>query len=493
MTARLDTMVSAATPVRRALPSEAANTQQATEAQRLERIRAEAARAETHKALCARWTVIAAAGGVDAWVVAELKAKGLYTPPPGPDGVADKDKAGYKARKKAEAVERKALRKLAFAAYRATHIVHLGQEVHWDEREGPDARDRPERAAVLAQSGLAPIETPTALAEALGVTIPALRWFAFYRLVDAGTHYRRWQIAKRDGGSRTITAPRASLKKHQRWVLRNVAERLPVHGAAHGFLAGRSIVSNATAHAGAATVVKVDLKDFFPSIGWRRVKGLLRAAGYPERVATLLSLLCTEAPRDAVEFRGKTWWVASGPRGLPQGAPTSPAFTNALCRRLDRRLSGLARAYGFRYTRYADDLTFSWRTPSDPAAGAHPRAPVAALLRGVARVVRAEGFQMHPTKTRVMHASGPQMVTGLVVNTPPPGSPAVAARVPRKMRKQLRAALHNRAHPHEGRTPKGDESLAQLQGMAAFVYMTDPKAGRKLLDTVAALAAKSEG
>ncbi len=490
MTAKLDTMVPSAAPVRRPVPPGASNTQGPTEAQKLARAEAAARSAELHKALCARWETIAAAGGTEAWVLAELKARGLYTPPPGPEGVSDKDRATYKARKKAEAVERKALGKLAWAAYRATHIVHLGQEVHWDEREGPDALDRPDRAAVLAQSGLAPVETPKALAEALGVTIPALRWFAFHRLVDAGTHYRRWQIAKRDGGLRTITSPRSSLKKHQRWILRNVAERLPVHGAAHGFLAGRSIVTNATVHAGAATVVKVDLQDFFPSVGWRRVKGLLRAAGYPEKVATLLSLVCTEAPRDAVEFRGKTWWVASGQRGLPQGAPTSPAFTNALCRKMDRRLSGLARALGFRYTRYADDLTFSWRPSSDPEAGAHPKAPVAVLLRGVGQIVRGEGFRVHPRKTRVMHAGGPQIVTGLVVNAPPAGSPAAAARVPRKVRKQLRAALHNRA---PGRTPKGDETLAQLQGMAAFVYMTDPKAGRALLDAVAALGGDKTG
>lgn len=485
MTAKLDTMVSAAAPVLRPVPQGPANTQGPTEAQRLAGVEAERTKSEAHKALTARWDRIAAAGGVDAWVLAELRAKGLYTEAPSAEGLSDKDRAAYKARKKAEAVERRALRKLAWAAYRATHIVHLGAEVHWDEREGADALDRADRAAVLAQSGLAPVETPEALAAALGVTIPALRWFAFHRAVDSGTHYHRWQIAKRDGGARTITAPRRALKGHQRWILRHVAERLPVHGAAHGFLAGRSIVTNAAVHAGAATVVKVDLKDFFPTVSWRRVKGLLRAAGYPERVATLMALLSTEAPREAVDFRGKTWWVAAGPRALPQGAPTSPAFTNALCRRMDRRLSGLARALGFRYTRYADDLTFSWRPPVGDDAGAHPKAPVAHLLRAVGRIVRAEGFRVHPDKTRVMHAGGPQIVTGLVVNAPPEGHEAAAARVPRKLRKQLRAALHNRA---AGRTPKGDESLAQLQGMAAFVYMTDPKAGRRLLDAAAKLA-----
>ena len=81
-----------------------------------------------------------------------------------------------------------------------------------------------------------------------------------------------------------ITAPLPQLKELQRWALRNYFEKLPVHGAAHGFLTARSVLTNALVHADADCVVKLDIKDFFPTITWKRVKGLLRKAGCSEPV-----------------------------------------------------------------------------------------------------------------------------------------------------------------------------------------------------------------
>ena len=88
-----------------------------------------------------------------------------------------------------------------------------------------------------------------------------------------------------------------------------------MHGAAHGFLPDRNVVSNALPHAGAHTVMKLDIKDFFPTITWKRVMGLLRKAGMREQAATLLALLVTEAPRQAVEFRGLRQLLGAQPSG----------------------------------------------------------------------------------------------------------------------------------------------------------------------------------
>ena len=96
------------------------------------------------------------------------------------------------------------------------------------------------------------------LASALGLSISRLRWLAYHRDVDTGTHDRRWTIPTRDGSARTIASPKRELKRAQRWALRNLFDKRPVHGAAHGFLTNRSIVTNAAAHAGADTLVKVD-------------------------------------------------------------------------------------------------------------------------------------------------------------------------------------------------------------------------------------------
>ena len=433
-----------------------------------------------------RWKAIEAEGGVGPWIEAQLKARGLAVEEVNASSLSDKAKNQYKDRKKAEAAERRALKKQAWEAYTATHITHLGAGVFWSDSEGADAFDHDQREA-RAQALKLELTSAKSLADALGLSIPALRWLTFHREVDTGTHYRRWQVLKRDGVStRTLASPKGQLKKAQRWTLRNVLDKLPVHAAAHGFLSARSIVTNAQVHAGSPLVIKVDIKDFFPTITWKRVKGLLRKQGLPEGVATLLSLLATDAPREEILFRGKTLYVASGPRALPQGAPTSPALTNAICLRLDRRLSGLARSLGFRYTRYADDLTFSWHPgPLQPATS--PQPGTGALLRGLRLILEAEGFRLHPAKTRIMRAGERQAITGLIVNQTDRGA---SARVPRETLRKLRAAIHNR---EQGKPGKEGESIEQLRGMAAFVHMTDPAKGKELLARIEALAARSKG
>jgi hypothetical protein len=412
------------------------------------------------------WRQIAQAGGVQAYVTAQLRERGFLVERRDADQMSDREKDQYKKALKQEAAERKQLRKEAWQAYKAAHVVHLGEGVFWSDDGKPDRWDTPNGDERAAENELPALDTPAQLAEALGVTVAQLRGLCYHRDAATSLHYRRFVIPKRDGTARPIWAPLPRLKAAQRWVLHNVVERLPVHGAAQGFLAGRSILSNAAAHTGSKIVLKMDVKEFFPTVTWRRVKGVFRRAGYREQIATLLALLCTEAPREVVEFEGKTYYVSLGPRCLPQGAPTSPALTNALCLRLDRRLAGLARKLGWRYTRYADDLTFSL-----PAGHKGPPR-LGALLGCVRRVVEAEGFRVKPEKTRVHRAGGRQSVTGLVVNGDGP------PRVPRKLRRQLRAAAHNRKN---GKPPREGEPPARLLGYAAYVHMTDPKLGRQLL------------
>jgi hypothetical protein len=311
----------------------------------------------------------------------------------------------------------------------------------------------------------------------MDISISTLRWLTFHREVDSGTHYHSWKVPKRSGGERTITAPLPQLKELQRWALRNYFEKLPVHGAAHGFLTARSVLTNALAHTNADVVVKLDVKDFFPTVTWKRVKGLLRKAGVTEQVATLLALLCTEAPRQLIEFRGKTLHVATGPRALPQGAPTSPAITNALCLRLDQRLSALASDLGFVYTRYADDLTFSFRKTPE-----RKRPALGILVEKTKDILKSEGFTLHAKKTQVLRRGAAQRVTGLTINA---AGPQVApARVSRDVIRRLRAAIHNR---QKGKPAREGESLAHLQGMAAWIFMSDPKKGSQFLEQISAL------
>ena len=421
-----------------------------------------------------QWADIAAAGGIREWVDAEVARQGLADP--GAQTIADGEKKAYKARRDEERRVRRALYKQAWAAYRAAHVVHLGPGVWWHDTADVDRYDADDPEKARRDRSLENHDVES-FAKAVSLTIPRLRWLAYHRDVDSGTHYHRWTVPKRDGSPRLISAPKPELKAVQRWIARQVTEHLPVHGAAHGFLVGRSIATNAAVHAGANVLVKLDIKDFYPTVTMRRVKGLLRRAGLSEQVATLMALLCTESPREQVQTHGKTYYVATGARSLPQGAPTSPSITNALCLRMDARLSGLAAKLGARYTRYADDLAFSWHGDAKTEIGS--------LLRAAASIVRAEGFSVHPKKTRVMRSGARQQLTGLIVNAPSIARPP--ARVPRERIRQLRAAIKNR---ELGRTSDvHGETLEQLKGSCAFVMMADRERGRALMERVDRLIA----
>ena len=152
---------------------------------------------------------------------------------------------------------------------------------------------------------------------------------------------------------------------------------------------------------------------------------------------------------------------------LPQGAPTSPAISNLICRGLDSRLCALADKVGADYTRYADDLTFSFH--EEPGQG------IGRFRWWVNQICHQEGFLVREDKFRVVRASQQQRVTGLVVNGE--GGP----RVPRKTRRMLRAAIHN---IKQGKPYREDESLQTLLGYAAYIYMTDQELGTKMLEAL---------
>jgi hypothetical protein len=420
----------------------------------------------------ALWQLITQAGGIPAYIEAQLRERGLFVERKETEGMPDKDKDAYKKSLRAEAAERRKLQKETWRAYRSTHIVHVGEGIFWNDAPRQDRWDLPNAEERAAENELPPLDTPQQLAEALSLTIAELRWLTYHRDAATSVHYRRFTIPKRNGKERAIWAPLPKLKAAQQWVRQNVVEKLLVHGSVHGFLAGHSTLTNASVHTGAKIILKMDIEDFFPTVTFPRVKGVFRRAGYREQVATLLALLCTESPREIVELKGQQFYVSLGPRCLPQGAPTSPGLTNTLCLRLDQRLTGLAKRYGWRYTRYADDLTFS--LPAD-----HQGEPKLGALMGlVTRIVAAEGFHVHPDKTRIARSGSRQRVTGLVVNG------GGAPRVPRLLRRQMRAALHNL---QKGKPLKEGESLARLAGYAAYIHMSEPKRGAHMLEALHAL------
>lgn len=320
-------------------------------------------------------------------------------------------------------------------------------------------------AARLRQAQLPTFDGEAGLAEWLGVPLTKLRWYSHDKRVDAAWHYVRYELPKKSGGTRVILVPKTDLKAMQRKIYTELLAKLPVHPAAHGFVPAHSITSNAAPHVGRELVLNLDLKDFFPSISFRRVRGLFLSFGYSYAVASTLALLCTERDRHPVQRGGKTVYAAIGGRTLIQGAPTSPALANLAARRLDIRLSGLAEKLGLTYTRYADDLTFS---------GDDFNAMMSAG-RTAKTIIESEGFTLHVEKTRLYRQSNRQIVTGIVVND--------KLATPREIRRRVRAILHQAAHT--GLNAQNRENIphfrAYLRGLIGYVHQANPAHGRELL------------
>jgi RNA-directed DNA polymerase len=244
-----------------------------------------------------------------------------------------------------------------------------------------------------------------------------------------------------------------------------------MHDAVHGFVKGRSIKTFAAPHVGRHVVLRMDLRDFFPSFRAARVAAFLRTVGYPEGVAERLAGVCTNAAPwslwadHGAEVEWETRQMYRRPH-LPQGAPTSPALANAMAYRLDCRLSGLARAAGAAYTRYADDLAFSG---DEEFARRVERFAVHAMA-----VAMEEGFSVHARKTRVMRQGVRQRLTGLVVNQ--------RINVARDEFDRLKAVLTNCVrHGATSQNRKGHAAFREhLSGRVGFVESVNAVRGAKL-------------
>lgn len=282
-------------------------------------------------------------------------------------------------------------------------------------------RMRPASAAL--GWGVPAIATTGELAAWLGLDLGELDWCAdlkglgYKKTEPRLRHYHYRILAKGSGNIRLIEAPKTRLKELQQRILREILEKIPIHDAAHGFRKGRSIKTFVAPHVAKRVVLRMDLQDFFPSLGAARIQAFFRTAGYPEDVADLLGGICTNAaPRDVwrdIEMildrqcLREARDLYSRPH-LPQGAPTSPALANLCFYRADCRLAGLAKAAGAVYTRYADDLAFSGDEGLERKA---ERFSIHA-----AAIVIEEGFRVHHRKTRVMRQSVRQHLAGVVAN-----------------------------------------------------------------------------
>jgi len=306
----------------------------------------------------------------------------------------------------------------------------------------------------LLDQGLIPIFHDGDLANKIGVSKKYLYWLAKV----PKKQYRVYSIKKTSGGYRKITAPKIGIKIIQKWILRQILEKVSLHDNCEGFRLGRSIVTNCRRHTNKQIILKFDIKDFFPSINFKRVLGMFLSLGYVFNLSYLLAKLTT--------YNNE----------LPQGLPTSPAIANIILKRLDSRLTGLAKKTKANYSRYADDITFSGNDRS-----------LLKVILLIKKVVQEEGFRLASRKVGIYRKGIQQKVTGLIVNK--------KISVPRTRIRMLRAVLHNcslfglnsqrekwkntfniKKHFTE------DDFVKVLKGNIAFVRMVDPSLAKKLVN-----------
>jgi len=312
------------------------------------------------------------------------------------------------------------------------------------------------------------------VATLLGFKPASLAYILYIK--SASSKYTTFNIPKRSGGTRQISAPMKDLKLLQRRLaelLQDCVEEIDQANKrsdkdkqpdriAHGFKRRRSIITNAREHRNKRYVFNVDLEDFFGSINFGRVRGYFitnRNFRLQPSVATVLAQ------------------IACFQNALPQGSPCSPVISNLIGHIFDIRLARLAARAGCTYTRYADDLTFSTNKqvfPNQIAIQVDGKEHSWQAGAELVRLVANSGFALNANKTRMQYRDSRQEVTGLVVNS--------KVNVRREYRHIVRAMVHRLfttgSFDIEHQTINQDGSVAiqkrsgrptQLHGMLGFI------------------------
>jgi len=198
--------------------------------------------------------------------------------------------------------------------------------------------------------------------------------------------YRKFTIKKKTGKLRYLNEPLPSLKEIQIWILNDILYSVPVSKFAKAYIRKRNIVDNVRFHRNKEKVVSLDIENFFSSIRRTSIENVFKKLGYSSNVSNLLSKLCC---CDDI---------------LPQGAPTSPYLSNIYLCDFDKTISQYCLQSNIRYTRYADDLTFSGEFDESK------------LIKYVENELSRYQLRLNKDKIKVMGQNDRQIVTGLVVN-----------------------------------------------------------------------------
>lgn len=212
--------------------------------------------------------------------------------------------------------------------------------------------------------------------------------------------YYTFKVPKRSGGYRTISAPDKRLKWIQNKLNNYIISKYKFLECQYGFVKEKSIVDNAKVHNKAKYILNIDLKNFFPSINFGRVRGIFLSAPFnlPNYVATTLAK------------------IACYHNELPQGSPVSPCISNIVCYTLDKKLLNLSKQYNFNYTRYADDITLSSNNIFPKEIVTRTIDNYVIIGNKLRSIIEKEGFIINENKTNYSCNNERKEVTGLIVN-----------------------------------------------------------------------------
>jgi len=274
--------------------------------------------------------------------------------------------------------------------------------------------------------------------------------------------YRRFKIPKRTGGYRIIEAPKKELKSIQKLIYRKILKNIYTGEYAHGFRKNHSILTNARVHLGAQLIYNIDIKNFFYSIKFPEIYGIFKRLGYSSFISSLLAVLCTAPPR---KFnRKKNFWILQKNKYhyLPQGAPTSPILSNLACIEMDKKLNNAAKKFDFKYSRYADDLTFSTNVKMSKKI---ENLVIKKLRKEITRILYYKNFRINIKKDNFSRNFKPKRVTGLVIH-----KDHISIR--REWVRRLRAALYELEHLKANINPPYYRNLIKnIEGRCAFALM----------------------
>ncbi len=373
-----------------------------------------------------------------------------------------KQSIAKRAERKAEREKQKQLKSEAWQKKKAENIVFIGKE--YSSLLAKKETD----IQKLEKNHLPIIQTDKDLADLLQIEYKTLRYLVYHRDVITFDNYYRFDIPKKSGGTRHIAAPKTHLKTAQRQVLEQILQKVEVSDAAHGFIKSKSVLTGAKMHPTSPDLlINIDLEDFFPTITFERVRGMYQSLGYSGYIASLLAMLCTYCERMPLEIKGEIKYIKTSQRILPQGSPASPMITNIICQKMDKRIHGLCKKLGFTYTRYADDMSFSYTGQTDNLA-------IGSFLNSIHKIIESEGFHIKKEKTHILKKNNRQYITGVVINHKEIG-------VPRKWVKILRASIYNAQKLKNAGTAVPTKTKQEIAGKIAWLKTVNETRYQKMI------------